>query len=80
MGGGIGPIAPGASTSKRLTIDANSSLNQYFSYAAMVIPSNDAYVANGNPLAHALFDESGNFIGAEITILGTSVNDAGTDG
>ena len=76
---GIGPIAPGASTSKRLTIDANSSLNQYLSYVAMVIPSNDAYVANGNPLAHALFDESGNFTGTEITILGTSVNDAGTE-
>ncbi|MDA7632667.1 spondin domain-containing protein [bacterium] len=76
---GIGPIAPGAITSKRFTIDAHSSLNQYLSYAAMVIPSNDAYVANGNPLAHALFDESGNFTGAEIMILGTNVNDAGTE-
>ncbi len=76
---GIGPIAPGASTSKRFTIDANSSLDQYFSYATMVIPSNDAYLANGNPLAHSLFDESGEFVGAEIMLLGQDVNDAGTE-
>ena len=76
---GIGPIAPGASTTQRFTIDSNSSLNQYFSYASMVIPSNDAYVANGNPTAHPLFDENGEFIGAEITIQGSDVNDAGTE-
>ena len=76
---GIGPIAPGASTTKRFTIDSNSSLSQFFSYASMVIPSNDAYVANGNPTAHPLFDESGEFIGAEITIQGSDVNDAGTE-
>ncbi|MCS1409741.1 MAG: hypothetical protein M2R45_02926 [Verrucomicrobia subdivision 3 bacterium] len=75
----IGPIAPGASTSKRFTLDANTSLNQHFSYAAMVIPSNDAYVANGNPMAHPLFDENGEFVGAEITVTGSEVNDAGTE-
>ncbi len=76
---GIGPIAPGASTSARFELDANSSLSRYFSYASMVIPSNDAYVANGNPLAHPLFDENGNFVGAEILIAGSAVNDAGTE-
>ncbi|MDA0812013.1 MAG: spondin domain-containing protein, partial [Verrucomicrobia bacterium] len=75
----IGPIAPGASVSKIFTIDANAPMSRYFSYASMVIPSNDAYVANGDPVAHAIFDAEGTFIPAEFTIAGSAVNDAGTE-
>ena len=45
----------------------------------MVIPSNDAFVANGEPVAHRVFDESGNFVPVEFAILGSAVNDAGTE-
>ncbi len=53
--------------------------NQYFSYASMVIPSNDAFIANGNPLIHELFDGNGNFVGADFFVLGAQVLDAGTE-
>ncbi|MFK7961717.1 MAG: spondin domain-containing protein [Phycisphaerales bacterium] len=52
---------------------------RYFSYASMIVPSNDAYVANGNPLAHRIFDADGNFLGAEFDIFGDEVGDAGTE-
>ena len=76
---GIGPVAPGASVSKIITLDANSPMSQFFSYASMVIPSNDAYVANGDPTAHRVFDEAGEFVAVEFSILGSEVNDAGTE-
>jgi hypothetical protein len=28
----------------------------YFSYVSMVLPSNDAFVANGDPMKHMIFD------------------------
>lgn len=76
---GAGPLAPGKSVSKIFTVDANSPMSQYFSYVSMVIPSNDAYVANGNPVAHQIFDANGTFVPTEFTIAGSSVNDAGTE-
>ncbi len=45
----------------------------------MVIPSNDAFVANGSPVAHPVFDENGNFVGGSFYIKGSSVNDAATE-
>jgi len=72
------PIQPGESvTSSIFNIDATD--NQFFSYAAMVLPSSDYYVANGNPTA---FDLSSIFGGGSISFdIGTAgtVNDAGTE-
>ncbi len=45
----------------------------------MIIPSNDAFVANGNPLAFPIFDSAGGFLGADFTVLGSQVLDAGTE-
>ncbi len=69
---------PGDSGS--LVLNVNPLTQRYFSYASMIIPSNDAFVANGDPMAHQLFDAMGNFFGAmTIELLGTSVLDAGTE-
>ncbi len=76
---GLGPISPGLSVSKTFRIDANNPQSRYLSYASMVIPSNDAYVANGDPLAHAVLDAEGNFTPLTVEILGSEVNDAGTE-
>lgn len=70
------PLEIGESTS--LIFDVDSS-NQYFSYASMVLPSNDAFIANGDPLAHEIFDDAGNFLGADFIVLGAEVNDGGTE-
>ena len=72
-------ISPGESGS--VTLNAgNPAVNRYFSYASMLIPSNDIFVANGNPLAHEVYDAAGNFTGPlTIDIYGSSFNDNGTE-
>ncbi len=74
-----GPVDPGETITATFTIDANADTSQFFSYASMVIPSNDAFIANGNPLAHGLFDDNGNFVGVDFTVLGSQVLDGGTE-
>ena len=79
-GGLAGPpvIDPGETTSQTFHLDPAS--NRYFSYASMIIASNDAFIANGDPLAHMLFDTDGDFTGpVEILVLGMDVLDAGTE-
>ncbi len=73
------PIQSGGMATKLFTIDIDGS-NRYFSYASMVIPTNDFFVANGNPLAHdlmSLYDGQGSIS----FLIGTpgTVNDAGTE-
>ncbi len=80
MAGPNGPIAPGDATTMSFLLDPNDPRSRYFSYASMVIPSNDAFVANGNPLAHPVFDVTGNFVGGDFFVAGpNAVNDAGTE-
>ena len=52
---GIPPIAPGETATMTFMLDRRDRGNRYFSYASMVIPSNDAFIANGNPRSHRLF-------------------------
>ncbi len=77
VAGPTGPLGPGQRASVALQVDPTS--DRYFSYASMVIPSNDAFIANGNPLAHLLFDGSGNFVGQNFIVSGDETNDAGTE-
>jgi hypothetical protein len=77
--GGPPPFTPGESTTVSFdTVDPTT--NRWFSYASMVVPSNDLFVANGDPLAIELFDAAGNFNGpVTIEIFGSEVLDAGTE-
>lgn len=70
---------PGQSNSWTVSLDGSDPGSAYFSYAAMILPSNDAFVANADPMAVRVFDESGNFHPREITITGIAVRDAGTE-
>ncbi len=78
---GGGPIGPGQTVSQNFTIDAMSA-NQYLSYVSMVVPSNDYFVANGNPLAHDLSTLHNAPLGTSISFnigLPDTINDAGTE-
>ena len=77
--GAAGPIDPGESASFEVDLDFSAASSRYFSYASMVIPSNDFFIANGNPLAHRIFDDAGNFLGADFVVTGVQVLDAGTE-
>ena len=74
-----GPLAPGEMATAVIDLAGNAATNRYFSYASMFIPSNDAFIANGDPIAHAVFDAIGDFVGIDIIILGDQVRDAGTE-
>ncbi|MEM6259007.1 MAG: spondin domain-containing protein [Planctomycetota bacterium] len=76
---GPGPIQPGETETQRFTIGADGS-NRYFSYASMILPSNDFFLANGSPTAFdlaSLYDGVGE-ITFQIGLPGTA-NDAGTE-
>ena len=69
---------PGLSSQQVFELDP--SINKYFSYASMLLPSNDAFIANADPKRHKLFDDNGNFAGPVLfNIYGTQVRDAGTE-
>ncbi len=70
---------PGEVVTRNLTV-TDTLQSPFFSYASMIIPSNDAFIANLNPQAIRLFDTAGNFIGPRtITIFGSQIWDAGTE-
>lgn len=70
------PIRPGEYTSATVSIDGSQ--NAYLSLAAMLLPSNDAFVATEEAIK--LFDADGNFLGAQsISFEGSDVLDAGTE-
>ena len=73
-----GPLDPGESGSIVLTVDPRQS--QFLSYASMVIPSNDAFIASpDNPQGIRIFDDYGNFVGGGDQATGADVLDAGTE-
>jgi len=72
-----GPLSPGQRTA--VTLNVNPMTDRYFSFASMVIPSNDAFIANGNPFAYPLFDGAGQFVGQNFIISGDQTHDAGTE-
>lgn len=76
-GSPAGPLAPGEYSSKTLNVDPET--DRFFSYASMLIPSNDAFIANGAPEAHEIFDEDGYFVAEDFAVSGSEVLDAGTE-
>ncbi|MEM1160700.1 MAG: spondin domain-containing protein [Pseudomonadota bacterium] len=79
--GAPGPIDPGESATQIISLDPSQVGEGFFTWATMVIPSNDAFLASpGNPLTDAIFDEDGNFLGPLVVERrGEDVLDAGTE-
>ena len=75
--GGAPVFDPGETSSAVFDISAN---DRYFSFASMIIPSNDAFIGNSNPLAYEVLDSNGEFTGPiVIEIFGADIYDAGTE-
>jgi len=68
---------PGESASA--TFGINAADNGYLSFLSMLIPTNDAFIGNDDPMAYSLFDGGGNFVGLDILVIGGQVWDAGTE-
>ncbi len=80
-GEGISPespplIPPG--TSATMTFEV-SAAHPFFSYASMILPSNDGFIGNESASGYRVFDVEGNFIGTEFIVIGSQIQDAGTE-
>ena len=72
-----GPLLPGGSAQSSFTVDPL--VNPYFTFAAMVVPSNDFFIGNDSPTQYRLFDDSGALLISEITQSARQVWDAGSE-
>ncbi len=78
-GSTAGPIRGGTSATLTLEVD-DPSAPIYLTYASMVVPSNDLFIGNDDPLAVQLFGEDGGFAGpVTFDLLAGSNWDAGTE-
>lgn len=74
---GPGALRPGETSSGIFEVDP--SINRYFTFGAMVVPSNDHFIGNDNPLQYQLFDAAGNLAISSITQRGRDIWDAGSE-
>ena len=73
------PFIPGETGSMMVDV-GNAAVNRYFSFGAMLVPSNDFFLGNDNPMGYEIFDAAGNFLGPiEIRIYSDDAWDAGTE-
>jgi PEP-CTERM motif len=75
--GAGGPLLAGATRTLDLTVD--TAVNQFFTFAAMVIPSNDHFIGNDNPRAFRIFDAAGNLLLTQISQAANQIWDAGSE-
>jgi len=78
----VGSVLPagiihGETSSATFMVDP--SVNRYFSFAAMVVPSNDFFIGNDDPTEYELFDATGNLKLTSITQKSRDIWDAGSE-
>lgn len=74
---GGGPILPGASVSQTFRVDTD--VTPFFTFAGMVLPSNDLFIGNDNPQAFRVFDNAGGLAINQIDQTGAQIWDAGSE-
>jgi hypothetical protein len=72
-----GPLLPGASASTDFTVDP--SINRFFTFGSMVVPSNDHFIGNDNPMQYMLFDAAGQLNITTISQFGRDIWDNGSE-
>jgi hypothetical protein len=73
-----GALTPGATASSAYFL-VDTSLNPFFTFASMVIPSNDHFIGNDNPMRYRLFDSSGALLISQIDQQARQIWDAGSE-
>jgi PEP-CTERM motif len=72
-----GLLTPGSTLSATFNVD--SMLNQFFTFAAMAVPSNDFFIGNDSPTRFRLFDAAGNLALTSINQKASDIWDAGSE-
>jgi hypothetical protein len=77
---GAPPIDPGESGMTTFDLDPTGGEQSFLTFLSMIVPSNDQFIGNGNPLAFPIFDPTGNYLGDQIIdITAAFAYDAGTE-
>ena len=76
---GDGPILPGQAASQSFVLDNESPDSHFFNYASMIVPSNDAWIGNGDEKEYRVFNNRGQFQPISFVVTGDAVLDAGTE-
>jgi PEP-CTERM motif len=72
-----GLLLAGASASSTFRVD--SMLNRFFTFAAMVVPSNDLFIGNDSPTEYQLLNANGTLRLASIDVSASDIWDAGSE-
>lgn len=72
-----GPTTPGLTGTAVFTVDPT--VNPFFTFGAMVVPSNDYFIGNDSPTQYQLFDGLGNLNITSITQTASDIWDAGSE-
>jgi len=72
-----GPLLPGASRSGTFRVD--TSINRYFTFATMAVPSNDFFIGNDDPLEYLLLNAGGSLLIPSIVVKANEIWDAGSE-
>jgi hypothetical protein len=78
LGSTMGALTPGASFTTR-TFLVDTTLNPFFTFAAMVVPSNDFFIGNDDPMEYRLFDTAGNLLINNIDQAASDIWNAGSE-
>ncbi len=73
-----GALVPGATAMSAYFL-VDTSINRYFTFGSMVVPSNDHFIGNDNPLEYRLFDMAGNLLISQIDQGARDIWDAGSE-
>ncbi|MGA9827115.1 MAG: spondin domain-containing protein, partial [Rhodanobacteraceae bacterium] len=74
---GLPVFDPGNSATQVFDLDPDT--QGFFTFASMVVPSNDAFVGNDDPEAYPVFNDDGSVRSFDIVVNGNQVRDAGTE-
>ncbi len=72
-----GPLMPGATASTTFTVDP--SINRFFTFGSMVVPSNDHFIGNDDPMEYMLFNGAGELSLTSISQIGAEIWDNGSE-
>ncbi len=72
-----GLLTPGATLSASFMVD--TALNKFFTFGAMVVPSNDFFIGNDSPTEYRLFDNAGHLRINQIGVRADEIWDAGSE-
>jgi len=73
-----GPLLPGGSGYQDFTFDP-AVAGRFFTFATMVVPSNDLFLGNDNPMGFELFDPAGNLLINQIVQKAGQIWDANSE-